>query len=72
MDDEKHQDEVRLVDVAPAIEFCCWTVVVLAPCLRLVNGPAVTNDQWWIQLAVFSSALLGGLFLRSFLVLNNR
>jgi hypothetical protein len=32
-------------DIAPAIEFACWVVVVLAPILRLINGAAVTTNS---------------------------
>lgn len=55
---------LRFRDVAPAIEFVCWTVVVLAPFLRLVNGAAVTDDQFVIQAALFTIALIGGIGLR--------
>jgi hypothetical protein len=56
--------EIRFRDIAPAIEFTCWVVVVLAPLLRLVNGPAVTDDQFVIQMALFTLSLLGGIGLR--------
>jgi len=62
MDDEGPKITFR--DVAPAIEFICWTVVVLAPLLRLINGAAVTDDQFIIQVALFSLALTGAIGLR--------
>lgn len=45
-------------------EFCCWTMVVLAPILTLVNGPAVSTDQFVVRTAVFVLALGGGVGLR--------
>jgi len=57
-------EEICFADLAPAFEFMCWTVVALAPFLRWVNGAAVTDDQWWIQVFLFGSALTGALSLR--------
>lgn len=62
MDEEKSRIAFR--DVAPAIEFMCWVVVVLAPLLRLINGAAVTDDQFVIQVTVFALALTGAIGLR--------
>ncbi len=62
MSDE--EPNIHFRDIAPAIEFACWVVVVLAPLLRLVNGPAVTDDQFVIQVSLFLIALLGGIGLR--------
>lgn len=61
---ENDDPEIRFCDVAPAIEFMCWVVVVLAPFLRLVNGAAVTNDQYVIQVTLFSLAFAGAIGLR--------
>lgn len=61
--------EIHFRDIAPAIEFICWIVVLLAPLLRLVNGAAVTNDQFVIQLALFSTALASAIGLRVYQVL---
>ncbi len=58
------EPNIHFRDVAPAIEFVCWVVVVLAPLLRLVNGPAVTDDQFVIQVSLFLTALLGGIGMR--------
>jgi hypothetical protein len=55
---------VQFRDIAPAIEFACWVVVALAPFLRWVNGAAVTDDQFVIQVALTSCALAGALGLR--------
>jgi hypothetical protein len=62
MDEE--QPKIAFRDVAPAFEFFCWSVVVLAPLLRLINGAAVTDDQFAIQVALFSLALTGAIGLR--------
>lgn len=45
-------------------EFCCWTMVVLAPILTWVNGPSVSTDQFVVRTAVFCLALGGGVGLR--------
>ena len=63
-DGPKTGDEVHFADIAPAIEFACWTVVVIAPFLRLINGPAVTNDQWWTQAILFTGAAICAFSLR--------
>ena len=63
-DDSESPQDVHFRDVAPAIEFACWVVVLLAPLLRLVNGPAVTSDQFVIQVSLFAMALIGGVGLR--------
>ena len=71
-DEQETSEEIRFADLAPAIEFACWTVVVLAPFLRLVNGAAVTNDQWWIQAFLFTGAVLGACSLRIYQLLLRR
>jgi hypothetical protein len=65
-----HDPQIHFCDVAPAVEFTCWMVVLLAPLLRLVNGAAVTDDQFAIQVSLFSLALVGGIGLRIFNYLN--
>ena len=70
--DEETNEEIRLADLALTVEFACWTAVLLAPFFRLVYGPPVTNDQWAIQVFLFSSALLGACGLRVYRVLNRR
>ena len=57
-------DNIHFRDIAPAIEFVCWVVVVLCPLLRLVNGAAVTSDQFVIQITLFSLALASGIGFR--------
>lgn len=59
-----NEPDVHFHQLAPAIEFMCWVVVVLAPLLRWVNGAAVTDDQFVIQVTLFSIALLGATALR--------
>jgi hypothetical protein len=63
-EDDESPEDIHFRDVAPAIEFVCWTVVALAPMLRLINGAAVTSDQFVIQVTLFSLALAGGIGLR--------
>jgi len=58
------ESPIRFRDLAPAIEFCCWVVVALAPFLRWVNGAAVTDDQFVIQVALVTLAFSGGVGLR--------
>lgn len=64
---ESPQD-IHFRDIAPAIEFVCWVVVMLCPLLRLINGPAVTDDQHLVQVTLFSLALLGAASLRLYAV----
>jgi hypothetical protein len=55
---------IRFREIAPALEFACWVVVALAPLLRWVNGPAVTDDQFYFQCAIVASAVAGAAGLR--------
>lgn len=57
-------DDIHFRDVAPAIEFVCWVIVVLAPLLRLINGAAVTTDQFVIQVTLFLIAVTAAIGLR--------
>jgi hypothetical protein len=63
-EDGKRSDDIHFRDIAPAIEFVCWVIVALCPLLRLINGAAVTDDQFVIQISLFSLALAGGIGLR--------
>ncbi len=63
------EPNIHFRDVAPAIEFVCWVVVVLAPLLRLVNGAAVTDDQFAIQVSLFLIALISGIGLRIYQII---
>lgn len=71
-DEQPLQEEIGFACLAPAMEFACWTVVALAPFLRLVNGAAVTDDQWWIQVFLFTSACVGACSLRIYQVVLRR
>jgi len=61
---DEDAEEITFSDISPAIEFMCWVVVCLAPFLRWVNGAAVTTDQFYIQVTLFSTALTGAIVLR--------
>lgn len=50
--------KIHFHEIAAAIEFLYWIVELLSPLQRLVNGAAITNDQFVIQVAVFSTALV--------------
>jgi hypothetical protein len=49
------------IDPRRMAELCCWFVVVLAPILTWVNGPAVSTDQFVVRTIVFCAALTGGI-----------
>lgn len=49
---------IQISDIAPALEFCCWVVVALAPLLRWANGAAVTSDQFVIQVTLVAFAAI--------------
>lgn len=55
---------IHFYEIAPAIEFCCWVVLALAPFLRWVNGVAVTDDQFVIQCTLVALAASGAIGLR--------
>jgi hypothetical protein len=69
MNEDEPPESVQFRDIAPAVEFTCWVIVGLAPMLRLINGPAVTEDQLIIQISLFSLALLGGIGMRIYSIL---
>jgi hypothetical protein len=56
--------DIRGRVVSPLAEFCCWVVVCLAPFLRWVNGAAVTDDQFLIQMGLVTLAMVGAIGLR--------
>ncbi|MGO8753244.1 MAG: hypothetical protein ACLQNE_45485 [Thermoguttaceae bacterium] len=62
----------RPVDPLFLAEFFCWTMVVLAPVLTWVNGPAVSTDQFVVRTAVFALALAGGIGLRTWKIVRTR
>ena len=63
-EDDESSGDIHFGDIAPAMEFVCWIVVLLAPLLRWIDGPSVTDDQFVVQIALFSLALLGAVGLR--------
>jgi hypothetical protein len=60
------------IDLLWLAEFFCWTMVVLAPILSWVNGPAVSTDQFVVRTCVFVLALSGGAGLRMFKLVRAR
>lgn len=63
-EDNESSEDIHFRDAARAIEFVCWVVVALWPMLRFINGAAVTDDQFVIQVILFFLALIGGIGLR--------
>ena len=51
-------------DIAPAMEFMCWTALALIPIEYLTMGPAVTRDQSVVHLILTAAALAGAIGLR--------
>lgn len=72
IDPTKPPVETSRIELVSGMEFVCWFVVVLAPLLRHANGPAATNDQWWIQVFLFCLALAGACGLRVYRLLVHR
>lgn len=62
--DAAEETAVDWRETLPAAEFCCWIVVALAPMLRWINGAAVTDDQFYIQVGLVTVALAGAVALR--------
>lgn len=62
--DGKPDDEVRLDELLPLIEFGCWTAIVLFPFLYYVNGPAVSTDQFVVRTILVIVAVVGAVSLR--------
>lgn len=53
-------------DITHSIEVGCWTALLLAPFLRWVNGPAVSTDQFVMQIVLIVVAAAGAIGLRIF------
>lgn len=51
-------------EVTSALEYCAWTFVVLAPMLRMANGPPVTPDQHYSRIISVFVALFTAVVLR--------
>lgn len=50
--------------VSQRFEYGCWAALVLFPFLRWINGPAVSTDQFVVQIAIVVAATLGAVGLR--------
>ncbi len=61
----EQEDRPEQVEPWFLAEFCCWTMVVLAPILTWVNGPAVSTDQFVVRVTVFVLAITGGIVIRA-------
>jgi hypothetical protein len=59
-------------NAAPLLELMCWTVIVLFPFLRWLNGPAVSTDQFVIQITLVCVAVVGVVGLRIYNWRNRR
>jgi len=57
-------DEVKLDELLPWLEFACWTALVLFPILQYVNGPSVSTEQAVMRTCLVIGATLGAIVLR--------
>jgi hypothetical protein len=57
-------DTFQWREITPLLELACWFAVLLAPFLRWVNGPAVSSDQFVVQVSLVSLAIMGAISLR--------
>ncbi len=64
IDNPMHDDALAVGEILPWLELGCWTIVVLAPFLYWVNGPAVSNDQFVVRTSLVTLALIGGFSIR--------
>lgn len=62
---DRPHEPLSVTEVRYWAEFICWTMVVLAPLLTWLNGPAVSTDQFVVRTATFCLALIGGVSLRT-------
>lgn len=53
------EEDTQFCEIAPTLEFMCWVVVALAPLLRWINGPPVTDDQAVVQIGLVAMSLIG-------------
>jgi hypothetical protein len=72
VDEKSSADDFDLRGLAPVAEIGCWTAVALAPFLRWINGPAVSTDQFVVQIALVTMALGGAVGLRLYNWRRNR
>ncbi len=61
---DREWQRIERADLWLLAEFSCWVVVLLAPILMRVNGPAVSADQCFVRLTVSAMTLAGGLGIR--------
>jgi hypothetical protein len=69
---ERDDQEIHFRDVSPALEFVFWIALAFTPFLRWVNGPAVSMDQFILQLLMVAAAVVGAISLRLYHCLSNR
>jgi hypothetical protein len=69
---DQEQARPEAVDSWAVAEFFCWCVVVLAPLLTWINGPAVSTDQYLVRWCVFVLALLSATGMRARRILDRR
>ena len=69
---QKKLDTVHFRELAPALEFLCWVVVLLAPLLRWINGPPVSRDQAVTQILLVTLAVTGAVSLRAYNYMTRR
>jgi len=50
--------EITFKESARLLEIACWTILALVPVLRWINGPAVSADQFVIQVTIACAAAL--------------
>jgi hypothetical protein len=68
-DDEDSTQDSKFSRLAPALEFLCWVAGALVVILRLINGPAVTSDQYVIQTAMLLLTATSAIGLRLYAIL---
>lgn len=51
--------EISTLEMLQHLEFGLWTAVVLIPVLYYANGPAVSNDQWYVRAGLVVIAYIG-------------
>lgn len=61
---QRTEDDIRLDELLPWIEFGCWTAIVLFPFLYWVNGPAVSTDQYVMRNILIVVSVTGAFGLR--------
>ncbi len=65
-DSDTDADELTPEELRGWIEFGSWTILLLAPFLYWVNGPAVSTDQFVVRCALVILAACTGVGLRCY------